>query len=171
MFKSVNPLDLYHGGEAPVKVPHVVSPKSVRPLDFGSGFYTTTSRDQARKWIGIRLRQHAYETGCVSHFTTDRDAFGKSGLKVLAFNGPEEAWFDFVMDNRHTVGFSHDYDVVMGPVANDNVYETLTLFEDGIITKAEAIARLKTYKLVDQVLFHTEAALKLLRFVDSEVVA
>ena len=167
----MNPLDLYHGGETPVKVPQVVSPKDVRPLDFGSGFYTTTSRDQARKWIGIRLRQHAYETGCVSHFTVDRDALGKPGLRVLAFNGPEEAWFDFVMDNRHTVGFSHDYDVVMGPVANDNVYETLTLFEDGIITKAEAIVRLKTYKLVDQVLFHTEAALKFLRFVDSEVVA
>ena len=41
---------------------------------------------------------------------------------------------------------------------------------DGIISKSEAIARLKTYKLVDQVLFHTDAALKILRFVDSEVV-
>ena len=167
----MNLLDLYHGGEAPVKVPQVVSPKTVRPLDFGSGFYTTTSQDQARKWIGIRLRQHAYETGCVSHFTVDRDILGESDLKVLVFHGSEEAWFDFVMDNRHTAGFSHDYDIVMGPVANDNVYETLTLFEDGIISKPEAIARLKTYKLVDQVLFHTEAALGFLRFVDSEVVA
>ena len=164
-------LDLYHGGEMPVKEPQVVSPKAVRPLDFGSGFYTTTSQDQARKWIGIRLRQHAYETGIVSHFTVDRNALVESGLKMLVFNGPEEAWFDFVMDNRHTAGFSHDYDIVMGPVANDNVYETLTLFEDGIITKAEAVVRLKTYKLVDQVLFHTEAALKFLRFVDSGVVA
>ena len=166
----MNPLDLYHGGEMPVKVPRVVSPKAVRPLDFGSGFYTTTSQDQARKWIGIRLRQHAYETGCVSHFTTDWTAIERSGLKVLVFHGLDEAWFDFVMDNRHTAGFSHDYDIVMGPVANDNVYETLTLFEDGIISKSEAIVRLKTYKLVDQVLFHTEAALKFLRFVDSEVV-
>lgn len=166
----MNLLELYHGGEEPVKVPQVVSPKAVRPLDFGSGFYTTTSRDQARKWIGIRLRQHAYATGSVSHFIVDWDALGESGLKVLAFHGPEEAWFDFVMDNRHAIGFAHDYDIVMGPVANDNVYETLTLFEDGIITKAEAIVRLKTYKLVDQVLFHTEAALKFLRFVDSEVV-
>ena len=163
-------LDLYHGGESPVKVPQVVSPKASRPLDFGSGFYTTTSLDQARKWIGIRLRQHMYETGCVSHFTADWTDIEKSGLKTLVFHGPEEAWFDFVMDNRHTTGFSHDYDIVMGPVANDNVYETLTLFEDGIILKSEAIARLKTYKLVDQVLFHTEAALKFLHFVDSEVV-
>ena len=167
----MNLLDLYHGGEAPVKVPQVVSPKAVRPLDFGSGFYATTSQDQARKWIGIRLRQHAYETGCVSHFSMDWTALEQSGLKVLVFHGSEESWFDFVMDNRHNAGFSHDYDIVMGPVANDNVYETLTLFEDGIITKAEAIVRLKTYKLVDQVLFHTEASLKILHFVDSEVVA
>ena len=167
----MNLLDLYHGGEAPVKVPQVVSQKAVRPLDFGLGFYTTTSQDQARKWIGIRLRQHAYETGCVSHFTVDRAALGGSGLKTLVFHGPEETWFDFVMANRHAKGFTHDYDIVMGPVANDNVYETLTLFEDGIISKSEAIVRLKTYKLVDQVLFHTEAALKFLRFVDSEVVA
>ena len=82
----MNPLDLYHGGEAPVKVPQVVSPKAVRPLDFGSGFCTTTSRDQARKWIGIRLRQHAYETGCVSHFTVDRDVLGESDLKVLVLD-------------------------------------------------------------------------------------
>ena len=164
-------LDLYHGGEAPVKEPCVVSPKAGRPLDFGSGFYTTTSLDQAKKWIGIRLRQHAYEKGCVSHFVADWAGVEKSGLKTLVFHGPEETWFDFVMDNRHTAGFSHDYDIVMGPVANDNVYETLTLFEDGIISKSEAIVRLKTYKLVDQVLFHTEAALKFLRFVDSEAVA
>ena len=164
-------LNLYHGGESAVKVPRVVSPKDSRPLDFGSGFYTTTSLDHAKKWIGIRMRQHVYEAGCVSHFTADWEAIEKSSLKTLVFHGPENAWFDFVMANRHTSCFSHDYDIVMGPVANDNVYETLTLFEDGIITKLEAIARLKTYQLVDQVLFHTEAALRFLHFVDSEKVA
>ena len=167
----MSPLDLYHGGEEPVKEPRAVSPKAGRPLDFGSGFYTTTSLDQAKKWVGIRLRQHAYGRGCISHFTADWTDIEKSGLRTLVFHGPEESWFDFVMGNRQTIGFSHDFDIVMGPVANDNVYETLTLFEDGIISKAEAISRLKAYKLVDQVLFHTEAALKFLHFVDSEVVA
>lgn len=71
------------------------------------------------------------------------------------------------MRNRHDPDFSHDYDIVWGPVANDNVYETLTLFEDGIISKGEAILRLKTYKLVDQILFHSHQALALLEFVDS----
>ena len=71
------------------------------------------------------------------------------------------------MANRHDPDFSHDYDIVWGPVANDNVYETLTLFEDGIISKDEAIVRLKTYKLVDQILFHSKQALALLEFIDA----
>lgn len=48
------------------------------------------------------------------------------------------------------------------------MYETLTLFEDGIISKDEAIVRLKTYKLVDQILFHSKQALALLEYVDSK---
>ena len=60
--------------------------------------------------------------------------------------------------------------VVAGPVANDRVYATLTLFEVGQLDVEETIRRLKSYKLVDQFLFHTEKALKSLRFVGSEVV-
>jgi len=56
-------------------------------------------------------------------------------------------------------------------MASINVYETLTLFEDGILTKDEAIVRLRTYKLVDQVFFHSADALKFLAYVDAEEVA
>lgn len=70
------------------------------------------------------------------------------------------------MENRHSIHFVHEYDIVWGSVANDNVYETLTLFEDGIINRSEAISRLRTYKLVAQVLFHTAQALESLQFVD-----
>lgn len=164
-------LELYHGGEAPVRTPRTASPVATRPCDFGTGFYATTSRDQAVRWVGIRRRQHVYEAGCVSRYLFDTATLSDRGLKVLVFDGPSEAWFDFVMRNRHEDGFAHDYDIVMGPVANDNVYETLTLFEDGILTKDEAIARLRTYQLVDQILFHTEKALGFLSFVDAEACA
>ena len=163
-------LSLYHGGEKPVIAPEVFSPKAIRSLDFGSGFYTTTSIVQARKWVNLRIRQHVYQSGCVSRYTIDVDAIYAADLKMRIFNGPEEAWFDFIIANRHTIGFEHDFDLVKGPVANDNVYETLTLFEDSLISKQEAIGRLKTYTLVDQILFHTQKALEFLRFEDSEVV-
>lgn len=160
-------LDLYHGGELPVRSPMPMSPRANRTLDFGAGFYATTSREQAFRWVGIRLRQNAYRQGCVSHYVCDFSTMAET-LDVLAFNGAGEDWFDFVMANRHDRSFIHCHDVVFGPVANDNVYETLTLFEDGIIGKSEAIAKLKTYKLVNQLLFHTEASLRFLTFVDFE---
>lgn len=62
-------------------------------------------------------------------------------------------------------GFEHDYDIVIGPVADDKVYAQFSLFEGGIISKETLVAELKTYKLVDQYLFHTEKSLKFLEFI------
>ena len=92
-----------------------------------------------------------------------------SDLKVLRFSKDNlDPWFDFVMANRHTKAFTHDYDLVIGPVANDKVFVTLTLFEQGIIDKFMAIQQLKTFVLWDQYLFHTAKALKYLRFDGTE---
>ena len=71
---------------------------------------------------------------------------------------------DFVHANRTIQNYNHDFDIVTGPVANDNVYLSFNLYESGIITKRELIRRLKTYKLVDQLLFHTEQSLATLKY-------
>ena len=73
----------------------------------------------------------------------------------------------FVMRNRTERGFTHDYDIVYGPVADDNVYTQFTLYEGGIISVPTLIQELKTYKLVDQYLFHTEKSLTALKFIES----
>lgn len=164
-------IKLYHGGELPVNEPKPQPPALTRSHDFGFGFYTTTSKDQAKRWVQIRIRQQVYATGVVSCYEFDTKALSEKGLKVKSFDGPTAEWFDFVMSNRHDASFTHDYDLVKGPVANDNVYETLTLFEDGIISKEEAIVRLRTYKLVDQVFFHSAEALRFLKYVGAERVA
>lgn len=75
------------------------------------------------------------------------------------------------MLNRRQRGFVHDYDVVYGPVANDRVYAAFALYEGGIIDKQTLIAELKTYKLVDQFLFHTERSLRLLKFLEAKEVS
>ena len=85
----------------------------------------------------------------------------------LIFNAATEEWVRFVMKNRTDRTFTHDYDVVYGPVANDSVYTQFTLYEGGIISLPTLIQELKTFKLVDQYLFHTEKALGALRFVES----
>ena len=73
----------------------------------------------------------------------------------------------FVISNRRDKSFSHDYDLVYGPVANDRVYTTISLYEDELLDKTETLARLKTFVLTDQVLFHTDKALQFLHFVRS----
>lgn len=88
-------------------------------------------------------------------------------LKRLTFSEPTKEWADFVMANRTQKGFIHDYDIVYGPVANDRVYLQFGLYETGAISVETLIRELKTYKLVDQYLFHTEKALTALHFIES----
>ena len=91
-------------------------------------------------------------------------------MKCLIFDSPTEKWVDFVMSNRTQKGFEHEYDIVYGPVANDRVYASFALYEGGLIDKKTLISELKTYKLVDQYLFHTEEALKYIKFISAEEV-
>lgn len=144
---------VYHGSLEIVEHPQILEPN--RPLDFGSGLYITTSQQQAERWVHARMDQAKAKGGFINmyEYTTAKD------LRIRTFRGPNEPWVDFVHANRSIIGYHHDYDIVIGPVANDNVYLSFNLYESGIITKADLIRRLKAYKLVDQLLFHTERSL------------
>ena len=72
--------------------------------------------------------------------------------------------------NRTEREFVHDYDIVYGPVADDSVYTQFALYEGGIISMPTLIQELKTYKLVDQYLFHTEKSLQAIKFVESKII-
>lgn len=63
-----------------------------------------------------------------------------------------------------------DYDIVYGPVADDRVYASFALFEGGLLSLDNLIAELKTYRLVDQYLFHTEKSLELLKWTEAKEV-
>ena len=156
---------LYHGSTTIVRNPRIINP--VRTLDYGAGFYTTTSRKQAHDWALRRISGN--NCGYVNVYEFDEEAAIK--LKRLNFsNPPGEDWIDFVYYNRNQRGFSHDYDLVYGPVANDRVYAAFSLYEQNLLNKQELIAELKSYILVDQMTFHTDEALKYLSFVEAEEV-
>ena len=93
-----------------------------------------------------------------------------NGLNGLSFNEPTEEWLDFVMANRTDKNFIHFYDVVYGPVANDRVYAAFALYEGRVLDKQTLIKELKTYKLVDQFLFHTPKSLQALTFIQAKEV-
>lgn len=159
-------MKLYHGSLEIVQKPEIR--KANRTLDYGSGFYTTTSYEQAEACVKRRMDE-AKRAGYVNVYEIQEVL--PSALRQLVFQSPTEEWVDFVMRNRTEKGFVHDYDIVYGPVANDRVYAAFALFEGGLLNKQDLIKELKAYKLVDQYLFHTEAALQALTFTEAKEVA
>ena len=156
---------LYHGSIELVSNPEIRI--SNRTLDYGFGFYTTSSYKQAEDWVKRKLSD-AIQVGVVNVYEFDESYLNK--LNSLLFYKPTEEWVDFVMKNRIQKGYVHEYDIVYGPVANDRVYASFALYEGGLINKQTLISELKTYKLVDQYLFHTEKALQALTFIEAKEV-
>lgn len=156
---------LYHGSTEIVDKPEIRIPS--RTLDYGSGFYTTTSFKQAEDWVKRKLNT-SIQVGYVNVYEFDEDLI--KNLNALLFESPTEEWVDFVMNNRTNKDFNHDFDVVYGPVANDKVYAAFALYEGGIIDKHTLISELKAYKLVDQYLFHTDKALESVIFIEAKEV-
>jgi len=141
----------------PVKSPKILT--SNRLLDFGEGFYTTTSLEQAQRWaMRVKDRRKSKEQ-IVSIYEFDADKAEKE-LKILKFNSPDSEWLRFVSACRSGKETNLEYDIAMGPVANDNVYATIQLFETGLLSEAETIIRLKVEKIYDQILFQNEKALQ-----------
>lgn len=154
---------IYHGSLEVVCNPEIRLPN--RSLDYGMGFYATTSYEQAEKWVRRRMDDSKVSAGYVSIYELDDDAI--KHLDTLIFEKPDEEWVNFVMKNRTERGYTHNHDIIYGPVADDSVYTQFMLYEGGIISMPTLIQELKTYKLVDQYLFHTEKALKSIHFVES----
>ncbi|MBR4156540.1 MAG: DUF3990 domain-containing protein [Bacteroidales bacterium] len=159
-------MKLYHGSIEEVRHPEIRIPN--RTLDYGNGFYTTTSYNQAKEWVQRKIAENNTSHGFVNIFEFDESILQQ--LNCLIFNSPTEEWLDFVMNNRTNKNFCHHYDIVYGPVANDRVYAAFTLYESGLLDKANLINELKTYKLVDQYLFHTEKSLQSLKFIESKII-
>ena len=113
---------VYHGTTLILKEPNVTYSKKY--LDFGRGFYVTTYREQAEKWTlrkGIRSRMQAYLN--VYEMIDDLTSF-----KVLSFDQENEKWLDFVCACRKGDLRYQNYDVIIGSVANDDVFKTVDMY-------------------------------------------
>ncbi len=155
---------LYHGSYIEISKPDLIHS---RPnVDFGKGFYTTPIYEQAVKWCGKFKRRG--KDGIVSRYEFDES--GYENLKILRFDDYSEEWLDFILKCRRG-NDDTDYDIVVGGVANDKVFNTVELFFDGLIDKSEAISRLKYEKPNLQICFRSQKALETcLHFEGSEQV-
>ena len=161
-------MKLYHGSHLEVKNPKILI--SSRVGDFGRGFYTTSSLEQARRWAQIRAMQEDLSAGAVTMFDVPDQLFVHPELQIKSFENADEVWLDFVLANRKDVDFEHEFDLVRGPVANDRVYVCLNMLEDGLADRETVIKKLKTYVLADQILFHTAKSLLFLEYAATEEV-
>jgi len=147
---------IFHGSDVTVPEPKILI--ASRLLDFGKGFYTTSSPEQAKRWaMRVRERKNSKDQK-ISVYEFDISGAEKD-LKTIKFDSPNSEWLHFVTACRIGKETDHGYDIVMGPVANDNVYATIQLFETGLLSEEETIIRLKVEKIFDQILFHTEKSL------------
>ncbi|MBQ8043373.1 MAG: DUF3990 domain-containing protein, partial [Clostridia bacterium] len=117
---------LYHGSYVVIPEPDLKFSRV--NVDFGPGFYTTPIYEQAVKWSG-KFKKRGKEA-IVSEYYFNEDSM--ESLKVLRFDEYSEQWLDFILKCRRVEDTS-DYDIVIGGVANDKVFNTVELFFDGLI--------------------------------------
>lgn len=143
---------LYHGSYIEIPKPDLVH---FRPrVDFGRGFYTTPLLEQAEKWCG-RFKRHN-KLGIISIYTLDETAFDV--CNILRFDAYTEEWLDFILACRSGRDTT-DYDIVIGGVANDKVFNTVELYFEQLIDKTEAIKRLRYEKPNQQVCFRSQSVM------------
>lgn len=147
---------VYHGSVMPIENPLVTFSKDF--LDFGRGFYVTTFSEQAEKWAKRKaLRKNSTAIVSVYNFNLD-----ESIAKILMFDGSDENWLDFVCACRRGEDIYKEFDIVIGNVANDDVFKTVDLYFRGIWSKERALNELRYYKKNDQICFVSQSVLDIL---------
>ena len=154
---------LYHGSYLEIDKPDLIH--SRHNVDFGRGFYTTPIYEQAVKWCGKFKRRG--QNGIVSKYEFDME--NAENWKILKFDAYSEEWLDFILNCRSRKDAS-DYDIVIGGVANDKVFNTVELYFEGLIDKKEALNRLRYEKTNLQICFRTSEVINALQFEGSEKV-
>lgn len=151
---------LYHGSNVEVKEPILL--KVQRELDFGKGFYTTSDLEQAARWAWRTAKRRGESNAFVTVYEVKDDEL--KNIRLLSFDSPNVEWLNFVVKNRKGEYIAGDWDIISGPVADDQTAQVIDLYLEGAYDEEEAIRRFLTQRLKDQYAFKTDEALKLLIF-------
>ena len=145
---------VYHGSYCEVKEPKNIEGKYSK--DFGKGFYCTILSEQAEKWA------KKYDTPVINMYEYNEN----TKLKIKDFTVMTEEWLDFIINCRS--GKQHNYDIVVGAMADDQVYNYVNDLINGTITR-EAFWELAKFRHpTHQIAFCTDEALKCIKFVGTK---
>ena len=147
-------MEVYHGGYCRIDKPEIIDGKYVK--DFGTGFYCTEMKEQAVRWAG------RYMTSVISIYNFEQD----EKLNTLHFKEMSEDWLDFIVSCRS--GIKHDYDIVIGAMANDQIFNYISDYINGILTREQFWVLAKFKRPTHQISFCTPDALNCLTFINSE---
>lgn len=145
---------IYHGSYCEVKNPELKSGKYSK--DFGTGFYCTILEDQAIKWA------QKYETPIVNKYEYEENP----SLKIKEFTLMTEEWLDFIINYRS--GKKHNYDIVIGAMADDQIYNYITDVMSGAITRSAFWELAKFRHPTHQIAFCTTKALQCIKFIGTD---
>lgn len=161
---------LYHGSN--INIDEIDLNKCKKYKDFGQGFYCTSIKQQA-KFMAVRTtKREKYGEPCVSEFELDEKIFEDKDIKIKKFDKPSKEWAEFILNNRDRkfkdisslkCNFDNKYDLVIGPVADDDIIILFRIFIQGLIDIETLIKELTFKELTDQYSFHTPKALKYLK--------
>lgn len=151
---------LYHGSNVEVRRPKLL--KKPRQLDFGAGFYTTSDLNQGGRWAKRTSWRLGEPNSVVSVYELRDDQI--LDLRTLRFKIPDQGWLRFIVANRKGLPILDSWDLIIGPVANDQTASVIDLFLDGMYDEDEAIRRLLPQKSKDQITFKTNTAIQLLEW-------
>lgn len=131
--------------------------------DFGKGFYVTKIRSQAEYWASRKGEDNDVE-GVVTKFEFDESFFEDDDLKVLRFDGYSKEWLDFVVQNRVNKKDlqAHDYDIVEGPVADDDIATRVYDYIKNKVSKEQFLSELVRKSPTHQICFCTMQSLQAL---------
>ena len=145
---------VYHGSYCKIEKPKIIEGKYTK--DFGKGFYCTVLLEQAEKWA------QKYDTSIINIYEYEENP----QLRIKNFTVMTEEWLDFIINCRN--GKTHQYDIVIGAMADDQVYNYVTDLISGIITR-EAFWELAKFRHpTHQIAFCTEKSLESIKFIEAK---
>ena len=154
-------MKLYHGSN--VEIESINLDLGRRGKDFGKGFYVNPDYMQAVEFCSSVIRREGQGVPTVTSFDFDESALDV--LNVMRFDGYSKEWAEFILKNRNNISDepAHDYDIVIGPIADDSVGTQIRRLSRGFITFDAFLEELKYSKVSIQYFFGTEEAIKYLK--------
>ncbi len=144
---------IYHGSYMNIEFPEIRKHRFTK--DFSWGFYCTNIREQAEKWAS------KFNTSIINVY----EVRNLNTLNIKEFKDYSDEWLDFVVNCRN--GHTHEYDVVIGPMADDTIYDYIEAYSQGQMNKKKFFELMKFKYPTHQISFHTIKALDCINFVES----